>query len=132
MEESSNLLNLGAAAGSVKEQITKLAAVGLDIDSALDGPGIALEDQDLMLGPTLILDGVHDDDDVHSGHGCPLSGQRREPVGCARVRGRDAELSKDDEEAECKTTAMGSPGSKPRGGRTGETKKSEPSVCLLA
>jgi hypothetical protein len=52
-------LDLGASAGSIVEEVTELAAVGLDVDGALGGPGIALENQDLVFWSTLLLDGVH-------------------------------------------------------------------------
>lgn len=59
LEKSANLLDLGAATGGIVQQVAELAAVRLDVDGALGGPGIALEDQDLVLGATLLLDGVH-------------------------------------------------------------------------
>ncbi len=54
-----NLLNLGASAGGVKEQVAQLARVGLDVDGAFRGAGVALEDQDLVLGPQPALEGIH-------------------------------------------------------------------------
>ena len=59
LKKSTNLLDLGLATGRVVEEIAELAAVGLDVNSSLGGPGIALEDQDLVLGATFLLDGVH-------------------------------------------------------------------------
>lgn len=52
-------MDLGASAGSIVEEVTELAAVGLDVDSTLGGPGIALENQDLVFWSTLLLYGVH-------------------------------------------------------------------------
>jgi hypothetical protein len=59
LEEGADLLDLGLAAGGVEEEVAELAAVGLDVNSSLSGPGIALEHQDLVLGSTFLLDGVH-------------------------------------------------------------------------
>lgn len=59
LEISTNLLDLGLAAGRIVEEIAELAAVGLDVDSSLGRPGIALEHQDLVLGATFLLDGIH-------------------------------------------------------------------------
>lgn len=52
-------MDLGATTCSVVEEVAELAAVGLDVDGTLGGPGIALEDQDLVFWSTLLLDGVH-------------------------------------------------------------------------
>jgi hypothetical protein len=59
LQEGSYLLDLGLAAGGVKEQVAQLAAVGLDIDSSFACPRIALEHQDLVFGPTFLLYGIH-------------------------------------------------------------------------
>lgn len=59
LEISTNLLNLGLATGRIVEEIAELAAVGLDVNSSLGRPGIALEHQDLVLGATFLLDGIH-------------------------------------------------------------------------
>jgi hypothetical protein len=52
-------LDLRTAAGGIVEQVAEFAAIGLDVDSTLCGPGIALENQDLVLGSTLLLYGIH-------------------------------------------------------------------------
>lgn len=44
LQKSANLLDLGAAAGGVEEQIAELAAVRLDINGTFGGSWIALED----------------------------------------------------------------------------------------
>lgn len=59
LEKCTDLLNLGPAAGGVEKQVAQLAAVGLDVDSAFGDSRIALEDEDLVLGPALLLDGLH-------------------------------------------------------------------------
>lgn len=59
LEKGTNLLNLGTTARGVEEEVAELAAVGLDVNSSLGGPGIALEHENLVLGPTFLLNCVH-------------------------------------------------------------------------
>lgn len=59
LEVGTNFLNLGATAGGVVKQVAELAAVGLDINGSLCRPRIAFEDQDLVLWPALVLNGIH-------------------------------------------------------------------------
>lgn len=59
LKKCANLLDLGAAAACIEEQIAQFAAVGHDIDGSLCRLGITLEHQDLMFGSALVLDGVH-------------------------------------------------------------------------
>lgn len=58
-EELADFTDLCLARGSVEEQIAQLARVGLYVNGALGGPWVALEDEDLVLGPTFLLDCVH-------------------------------------------------------------------------
>lgn len=59
LEEAANLLNFRAARRRVEEEVAELARVGLDVDGALGGPGIALQNEDLMLWPASLLNGLH-------------------------------------------------------------------------
>lgn len=59
LQELADLADLCLPGGGIKEQVAQLARVGLHVDSALSGPGIALEDEDLVLGPTFLLNGMH-------------------------------------------------------------------------
>jgi hypothetical protein len=70
LQKGADLLYLGLAAGSVEQEIAELAAVGLDVNGPLCGPGIALEHEDLVLGPAFLLQGVHDGPEGGSCLGC--------------------------------------------------------------
>ncbi len=61
LEEGADLLDLSPAGGGIVEQVAQLARVGFDIDGSLCGPGVALEDEDLVLGAASLLDGMHGD-----------------------------------------------------------------------
>ena len=59
LEEAADFLDFCAARLAVEQEVAQLARVGLHIDGALDGSRVALEDQDLVLGPAFLLNGVH-------------------------------------------------------------------------
>lgn len=59
LQETANLLDLGAARLRVKKQVAELARVRLNVDGALGGSWVALEHEHLVLRATLLLDGVH-------------------------------------------------------------------------
>lgn len=59
LEKAANFLDFCAARLAVEQEVAQLARIGLHIDGALNGPRIALEDQDLVLGPAFLLKGVH-------------------------------------------------------------------------
>lgn len=69
LEEAAHFLDLGAARLGVEQQVAELARVGLDVNGALGGPRVAFQHQDLVLGPALLLDGIHDA--RRNGHGRP-------------------------------------------------------------
>lgn len=59
LKERANLLDLGATAGGIEEEIAQLTAIGDDINRALCNPWIALEHQDLVFRPASVMDGLH-------------------------------------------------------------------------
>lgn len=59
LEEFADLVDLGLAGDEVEQQVAELARVGLDAYCCLVGARIALEHEDLVLWPALLLDGLH-------------------------------------------------------------------------
>lgn len=59
LEKGADLLDLGTSRGGVEQQVAQLARIRLHIDSALGRPRIALQDQNLVLWATFLLDRVH-------------------------------------------------------------------------
>jgi len=59
-QEAANFLYLCTARLYIKKQIAEFARIRLHIDGTLGGPRVALQDQDLMLGPTFLLERMHD------------------------------------------------------------------------
>lgn len=59
LEEFSDLADLCLARSGIEEEVAQLARVGLNVDGALGDPWVALEDEDLVLGPTFLLEGMH-------------------------------------------------------------------------
>lgn len=59
LQECANLLDLATPRRGIVQEVAQLAGVGLDINGALDCSRVAFQDQDLVLGATLLLDGLH-------------------------------------------------------------------------
>lgn len=59
LEELADLLDLCLAGNEVEQQVAQLARVGLHVYGGLVGARVALQHEDLVLGPTLLLDGLH-------------------------------------------------------------------------
>lgn len=59
-QEAPDLLDLGPSRLGVEEQVAELARVGLDVDGPFCCPRVAFQDEDLVLWPALLLEGVHD------------------------------------------------------------------------
>lgn len=52
-------MDFGAARGGIEKQVAQLARIWLDINGTLVGSRVALENQDLVLRATFLLDRVH-------------------------------------------------------------------------
>ena len=60
-QKSANLVNFGPTTAGIEKKVAELATVRLDVDGAFCGPGIALEDEDLVLGSAFLFNSLHDD-----------------------------------------------------------------------
>jgi len=52
LQEGTDLLQLAATRAGIVQQVREFAGVGLNLLDALLEPGVAFQDQDLVLGPT--------------------------------------------------------------------------------
>ena len=58
-EKAANFLDLAPSRLCIEQEIAQLAGIRLDVDGAFGRSGVALEDEDLVLGATSLLDRVH-------------------------------------------------------------------------
>lgn len=59
VQKIANLLQFTSASTRVVQQVAELAGIGLDLDIVLLVTRIALQDQDLMLGPAFLAYSIH-------------------------------------------------------------------------